>query len=313
MKKPFLTYSQQLDTLVNDKGLKVTDRQEAIAALKHISYFALINGYKEPFRNPKTGKYCEGVNFRDIWALYRFDVALSSTLLRYLLSCERHLKSLYSYHFSQLYGDSEKDYLDPHNYDRSTEQRSREVHELLDIMRSLAHDEQDQAYLGHYQTNYDEVPLWIVTHAFTFGQLERLYWCSQQHLRDVICSEFPSLRSKNLTYILLVLVRLRNTCAHNNPVYNVHLKKVHMPVTNLHHVLGLIREDGTLKMGENDLFAGIIAMKFILSEREFRAMISDIARELDALFQASEWLDEEKLLPLMGFPSNWKELADAEL
>lgn len=313
MKKTFLTYSQQLDTLVNDKDLEVTDRQEAISALKHISYFALINGYKEPFRDPGTGKYREGVNFRDVWALYRFDVALSSTLLRYLLSCERHLKSLYGYHFIQLYGDSEKDYLNPRNYDRSTEQRAKEVRQLLDIMRSLAHDKQEEAYLGHYQENYDEVPLWIIMHALTFGQLERLYWCSQQHLRDVICSEFPSLRSKNLTYVLLVLVHLRNTCAHSNPVYNLHLKKAHMPVTNLHHDLGLVGEDGRLKMGENDLFAGLIAMKLILSDREFRALTADISREMDALFQTSGWLDEGKLLPLMGFPANWKDLAKAEL
>lgn len=313
MKKPFLTYSQQLDALEKDKGLEVTDRQEAIATLKHISYFALINGYKTPFRNAKTGKYYEGVNFRDVSALYRFDVALSSTLLRYLLSCERHLKSLYGYHFIQLYGDREKDYLNPDNYDRSTEQRAQEVRELLSIMRSLAHDEQEQAYLGHYQSKYDEVPFWIIMHALSFGQLERLYWCSKQHLLDVICSEFPSLRAKNLTYVLLVLVRLRNTCAHNNPVYTFRLKTIHLPVMGIHHELGLVEADGSCRVGVSDLYAGLIAMKLILSDREFRAMITDIDREIQALLKASNWLSEERLLKTMQFPQNWGDIVDAPL
>lgn len=313
MKKPFLTYSQQLDTLVRDKGLQVTDRQEAIAALKHISYFALINGYKEPFRDAATGRYREGVNFRDVWALYRFDVELSSTLLRYLLSCERHLKSLYGYHFSQLYGDSEKDYLNPHNFDCSTEQRSKEVRELISIMRSIAHDESDQPYLGHYQSSYEEVPLWIIMHAMTFGKIERLYWCSEQRLRDVICSEFPSLRARHLTYVLLLLVRLRNTCAHNNPVYNFDARSVHLPVMSLHHDLGLVDKDGNCQQGQSDVYAGIIAMKLILSESEFRHMMAEIERDLNALLKASEWLEEEKLLPLMGFPQNWKDIVTAEL
>lgn len=312
-KKPFLTYSQQLDTLINEKGLEVKDRQEAISALKHISYFALINGYKDPFRNPKTGKYYPGVNFRDVWALYRFDVTLSSTVLRYLLSCERHLKSLYGYHFMQLYGESERDYLNLNNYDTSTPQHTDEAKELIARMRSLAHDAPEQAYLDHYQTHYDEVPMWIIMHAFSFGQLERLYWCSQPHLRDVICSEFPSLRSKNLTYVLLLLVRLRNTCAHNNPVYTFRSKSVHLPVMSIHHELGLVSEDGRCRSGQNDLFGGLIAMKLILSDSEFRRLINDIDREFNALLKVSSWQTEEKLLPLMGFPQNWKDLADVEL
>ncbi|MBD5558825.1 MAG: Abi family protein, partial [Clostridia bacterium] len=271
MKKQFLTYSQQLDNLVREKGLEVPDRQEAIETLKHISYFALINGYKEPFRG-KDGKYLDGVTFQDIRALYRFDVALSSTLLRYLLSCERHLKSLFGYHFIQLYGDSEQDYLNPNNYDRSTEQRAREVRELLDTMRDLAREESDQEYLGHYRTHYEEVPLWIIMHALTFGQLERLYWCAQPHLRDVICSEFPNLRSKNLTYVLLVLVHLRNTCAHNNPVYTFRLKNIFLPVMSVHHDLGLVNKEGKARAGQKDLFAGLLAMKLILSGREYCAL-----------------------------------------
>ena len=60
MAKDFLTYDQQVDKLVNEKGLAVPDRGYAIETLKRTSYFALVSGYKQPrqieFRDelPKT-------------------------------------------------------------------------------------------------------------------------------------------------------------------------------------------------------------------------------------------------------------------
>ena len=47
MTKPFLTYEQQIDKLVNEKNLIVEDHEYAISILKKVSYFALICGYKE--------------------------------------------------------------------------------------------------------------------------------------------------------------------------------------------------------------------------------------------------------------------------
>jgi len=57
MTKLFLTYDQQLDKLINDKKLIITDRDKAREILKDIGYFSLINGYKSPFINPVTHTY----------------------------------------------------------------------------------------------------------------------------------------------------------------------------------------------------------------------------------------------------------------
>ena len=45
----------------------------AVSKLEDISYFALIDGYKNLFYNPMTRKYKEGTTFEDLVALYEFD------------------------------------------------------------------------------------------------------------------------------------------------------------------------------------------------------------------------------------------------
>ena len=52
MAKPFLTYDQQLDKLINGKKLCITDCEKAKEILRDIGYFSLIGGYKTPFINP---------------------------------------------------------------------------------------------------------------------------------------------------------------------------------------------------------------------------------------------------------------------
>ena len=67
MTKPFLTYDQQIDKLIDEKNLIVEDRDYAISILKKVSYFALICGYKDPFKNPTTKKYNDGISINHIW------------------------------------------------------------------------------------------------------------------------------------------------------------------------------------------------------------------------------------------------------
>jgi len=55
MSQRFLNYEQQVDKLINEKDLIICNRGYAVDVLKHISYFALIGGYKRIFINPSVG------------------------------------------------------------------------------------------------------------------------------------------------------------------------------------------------------------------------------------------------------------------
>jgi len=67
MTKPFLTYQQQTNKLINEKKSLISDRTFAENALKQIDYFSLIVGYKQTFTNPTTRIYDPNTN---IYALY---------------------------------------------------------------------------------------------------------------------------------------------------------------------------------------------------------------------------------------------------
>ena len=73
MAKPFLSFDDQIKYLEQDKSLMINDHDYAKLMLQQIGYFALISGYKTPFKNPNTQKYRDGITFDNIVALYKFD------------------------------------------------------------------------------------------------------------------------------------------------------------------------------------------------------------------------------------------------
>ena len=109
-----MTYNQLIDKLIA-KGLNVPDREYAEIQLKQYSYFALVTGYKNPFKH-KNGMYKPYTSFEDIFALFQFDNSLRSIFLKYILKIENHIKSLISYSFCHKYGESQQEYLNVNNY-----------------------------------------------------------------------------------------------------------------------------------------------------------------------------------------------------
>ena len=70
-KKPFLDYQAQINYL-KQKKLIIDDEVSAIIALKKASYYGLINGYKEIFKDPATNNFYPATTFHDIYNLYLF-------------------------------------------------------------------------------------------------------------------------------------------------------------------------------------------------------------------------------------------------
>jgi len=63
MQKIFLNYDQQIEKLEKEKNLNIKDKEYAKEILKQTSYYSLIGGYKDVFKNPTTKKYKDGTNF----------------------------------------------------------------------------------------------------------------------------------------------------------------------------------------------------------------------------------------------------------
>ena len=90
-KKPFLDYQAQIQYL-KQKQLVINDESSATTALEKVSYYGLINGYKDIFKNPSTNSFYLGTTFDDIYNLYLFDAELRDVFLKYILIFEKHVK-----------------------------------------------------------------------------------------------------------------------------------------------------------------------------------------------------------------------------
>lgn len=115
MPKPFLTYDQQANKLVSDKGLIVKDIEFAKEKLREIGYFSLIGGYKKPFRDPMTRVYIGNTTFEDVLAMYLFDRQLRQTVFQYICRLEKKVSNSLSYAFCEHHGELQGKYLDVNN------------------------------------------------------------------------------------------------------------------------------------------------------------------------------------------------------
>lgn len=181
--KPFLSYEQQLDKLMNDKKLVISDKDKAIRMLKKHSYFALISGYKCPFKK-EDGTYKEHTSFDDIVALYKFDNNMRNILLSNILIVEKHMKSLISYCFCENFGEKQEEYLKAENYDYVAKNQI-EIDKLVMKLEEIINNPKDYKYIRHQKEKHGNVPLWVLVKALTIGSVSKLYSFLQPSIKMV--------------------------------------------------------------------------------------------------------------------------------
>lgn len=109
--KPFITYFEQLNNLIQKKHLNISNLSYAKNKYLNIGYYSLIDGYKDIFYNPMTRTYEKGTNFTDIVALYDFDENLRSLVFKYICHIEQKIRSLISYSFCEVFSENQAAYL----------------------------------------------------------------------------------------------------------------------------------------------------------------------------------------------------------
>lgn len=219
MTKPFLTYQQQIQKLTTDKHLIIKNIALAEEKLRDIGYFTLIGGYKYPFRDLMTRIYLADTTFEDILALYQFDNQLRQLIFQYLCKIERKMRSLISYAFCEVHGERQSAYLTPTNYN-NTKKNQKEIQKLIHILSRLANSNTDYAYLVYQRKVYNNVPLWVLLHALTFGQLSKMYAFLSPQIKSKVSRNFPHINERELEQYLKVLVLYRNVCAHNERLFS---------------------------------------------------------------------------------------------
>lgn len=306
MSQSFLTYEQLIDKLANEKNLVISDEQFAISALKRIGYFALIGGYKELFKNPTTKKYKDGTCFEDIVALYKFDENLRELFLKYILKIERHLRSTISYYFCEKYGENQSFYLDANNFSIYSKHQA-DVQRLLGELNKLANQNSDYAYINYHRKKHNNVPLWVLFNGVSFGVLSKFYILMTQDLQFKVSREFKQLSEKQLGQLLSVVTKFRNVCAHNERLFSYKTKNS-IPNLPVHKTLNITKKGNTYTKGLRDLFAIVVAFKYLLSEEDFEKFKDSLSNTIEHFDTAAKSPEKQDVLEAMGFPKNWQDI-----
>lgn len=306
MPKPFLTYEQQLAKLRDEKRLVIMDEDRVIDKLKHISYYSLISGYKHLFRLSDQKVYKDNTSFDEIVALYEFDESLREIFLHYLLHIERHCRSLLSYYFAEKNGESQSAYLlkTNYNYVRKHQQSiDRLVSELQKLTQTTQHP-----YIAYQRNTYHNVPIWVLVNALTFGTLSKMYFFFPPDLQSKVSKNYPQVNEKQLGQFLTVLTKFRNVCAHNERLFSYRSKDA-IPDMLLHSKLQIPKISGQYQCGKNDLFAVVIAFRYLLPKEEFLEFKRTLDLKIARFLSKTDHVSEEEVLDSMGFPSNWKSIS----
>ena len=162
----------------------------------------------------------------------------------------------------------------------------------------------------HYVSNYGYIPLWILVKVLSFGIVSEMFTILKKEDQQAIC-EIYQVTVEELTTYLPILANYRNLCAHEDILYENRTQR-DIDDTVYHQLLRIEKDELEYKHGKNDLFALIIIMKQVLKYEDFLNMTLEIEKVIDNLEYNLKTISIKKILKIMGFPENWKELSTIE-
>ncbi|RNF38959.1 Abi family protein [Planococcus salinus] len=295
--KVFASHDEQI-TILKRRGLSVTDEAGAKRILSRENYYALIDGYKEPFleRDERLNpygleQYRKGTEFGHVYALYRFDRELRMLMLNELLKFEKNIKSKIAYRFSEKFPETDS-FLRADNYSPDIHhhhERDRIISTLANLIKS--HKKRDRVKYPAIREFYDKhknVPLWVLINFLSLGQIINFYQVIDEELRTRIAHDFAEefseeyeqihLKASELDDILQVAFPYRNKSAHEEVLYRFRLL----------HPVELDGVEDSLEMPSGSLSKGTVfsvasLLKLVLARSEYETFEKELERLMKEL------------------------------
>ncbi len=278
--KPFLTYEEQIDYLRDRHGLVIKDKDFAVTALKTVSYYDLINGYKESFMDEKE-HYIDGITMERLFVFHQFDRSIQNVLFKYSVYAERKFKTQLAYVLAQDFGIHQSDYLDIRKYVRPHHPSRREkLSRTIECMQALYTD--TSKYVDnptrHYRNTKNHIPPWILIKNTSFSTASDLYsFLPKEQKNKVLRLMFPDASNdlaceKEIFPNALRCVRLfRNKIAHNLKFVTFRMGKKHaIKLVNLQKMLPdvlITKSDIEDRRGANDPYGMLLSLIWLIQEK----------------------------------------------
>lgn len=127
------------------------------------------------------------------------------------------------------------------------------------------------------------------------------------NIRTKISKNFDNISEVQLHQLVTVLARCRNVCAHGERLYDFHIRET-IPNMSLHNKLQLPTKNNQYTMGKQDLFAVVIALRYLISAEDFKTFKSGLTKLIIKVPKQCPHLTRSQLLKKMGFPENWEKI-----
>ncbi len=308
--KNFKNLNEQIE-IFKYKGLTINNEEYTKNILLRENYF-FISGYRHLFmKSEDSKKFINGVTFEEMYSLFLFDRQFRNIIFKNLLIIENNVKSIISYQLSKKYGYKESEYLRNKNFDNSPD-KQKQINDLLKKMkRQIRVNGKQHSATSHYITNYGYIPLWVLVKVLSFGIVSEMFSILKLEDRLSIASIY-GVDQEVLTNYLPILANYRNLCAHEDILFENRTQRS-IDDTIYHDLLHIEKIDDEFIYGKNDLFALIIILKQLLSEVEVKNLVIEIDRTIQNLDYNLHSIEISKVLDRMGFPPNWKDIANIEV
>lgn len=315
--KPFLNY-EELISLMESRNIVIDDCDFAQKALSNISYYTLVNGYKNTFPiDALSERFVSPINFNELYTLHIIDSSLNSLLLKNILMIEHSLKSKVSYIVSKNFGvytdvsdlsnRANGDYLNLRNYSSNNARNN--------ILRSLKQALRDNArnnIVKHYENTKNHIPPWILTTTISFGLSIKWYTILKSSDKDYVCNAFiedgrlPIEDKKEFLIQSLKLLReYRNIIAHGNRTFSTLMNSIipkHQLLLLSNNIL--TESEYNSRIGQKDLVAIILIIAILLNDRY---MTRNFINDLEYIFQPylEITFSTKTIFEVFGLPSDF--------
>ncbi len=277
--KKALTFQQQLD-LLRSRNLIITNKQEALAVLKRVNYYRL-SGYMLSLSDNDV--FRDGVCFRDVYSLYRFDKDLRALLLFALEDVETSFRTQIAYLLAHKYG--------PEGYRNGGNFLDARYHEELLAQLQKAISSSKEKFVAHHKQKYGaRFPVWVAIELSSFGLLSRIYGNLRPTDSGSIARQYYGIGSGAVVASWLhSLAVLRNVCAHLGRLYDRRL-----PIAPKLH-----KQDAGKGIKNDRLFAFLLAMgRLSLDKTQWNAFVTRLSASIEQYPQVQ--------LKCLGFPDGWE-------
>lgn len=218
--KPFKTYQEMVTYLQDFHHLICLDPKWDASVLQLVSYYDLINGYKELFMVNDVFK--AGVSFEYLYFFHAFDHSLQNVLFEFSVIIENYFKNNLSYVIAKDFGVDAASYLSHKNY-----LSSRGAVQFSDIYSKITAIYQKAAPMNieeptrHYVLHHNHIPPWILLKNVTFSNSINLFSLMKPPQKEavsdlLVSASIPPHEKTQIIYYVLTLIRkFRNVIAHN--------------------------------------------------------------------------------------------------